>query len=98
MKESAIQKKIQDYIKSIGGYVVKVVAAPRAGIPDLLCCIKGKFIAFEVKTESGRVSKLQEYNIKQIKLSGGEAYVVNSVNSVNTILDDIFSKPDVSIK
>jgi len=31
-----------------------------AGIPDIICCIGGKFIAFEVKTMSGKLTKLQE--------------------------------------
>ncbi len=31
-----------------------------AGIPDVICCLDGRFFAFEVKTPEGSVTKLQE--------------------------------------
>lgn len=46
------------------------------GIPDLLLCLKGKFIAIELKNEDGKPSALQLYNIERIKESGGEAFIL----------------------
>ncbi len=34
-----------------------------AGIPDILCCYKGRFLAFEVKSATGKPTKLQEVTI-----------------------------------
>ena len=53
-----------------------------AGIPDIICCIGGKFFAFEVKNEKGTVTKLQEATIDKIKAAGGTAAVVRSVEDV----------------
>ncbi|MCD8090519.1 MAG: VRR-NUC domain-containing protein [Clostridiales bacterium] len=43
----------------------------KSGIPDLICCINGIFIAVEVKASNGRPSELQRLNIKRINKSGG---------------------------
>ena len=56
------------------------------GIPDVICCLNGRFFAFEVKTPEGRVTKLQEQTIHGIKGAGGHAYVVRSVADVKAVL------------
>lgn len=87
MKESEIQKKIIQYLNTIGAYTIKTISTNRNGCPDVICCLNGRFIALEVKTDKGIVSKLQEHNIKQIKNSGGVAAVVKSVDEVKEILE-----------
>ena len=37
-----------------------------AGVPDVICCLDGRFFAFEVKTPEGRLTKLQENTIHKI--------------------------------
>jgi Holliday junction resolvase len=60
-----------------------------AGIPDIICCIKGRFVAFEVKTETGTLSKLQESTIRKIKAAKGEAFKVTSVKEVKEIIQNL---------
>jgi hypothetical protein len=48
----------------------------KSGIPDILCCIKGKFIALELKAENGKASALQKYNIDKINKCGGLGYIL----------------------
>ncbi len=57
-----------------------------AGLPDIVCCLCGRFFAFEVKTPDGSVTKLQERTIHKIKVAGGHAYVVRSVDDVKSVL------------
>jgi len=57
-----------------------------AGAADVICCLDGRFFAFEVKTPDGRLSKLQEHTIKRIKDAGGHAFVVRSVDDVKAVL------------
>ena len=57
-----------------------------AGSPDVICCLDGRFFAFEVKTPEGRVTRLQEQTIHRIKIAGGHAYVVRSVEDVKAVL------------
>lgn len=60
-----------------------------AGIPDIICCFNGRFIAFEVKTEKGKLTKLQEITIHKIKEAKGQAFKVTSLNEVKTILENL---------
>ena len=57
-----------------------------AGLPDIVCCLEGRFFAFEVKTLSGQLTKLQEHTLERIKAAGGRAFVVRSVEDVDAIL------------
>ena len=60
-----------------------------AGIPDIIACINGRFVAFEVKTETGKLSKLQEITITKIKDAKGKAFTVRSAAQVAVILKDL---------
>ena len=64
-----------------------------AGIPDVIVCFNGRFVAFEVKTPSGKLTKLQEITIAKIKAAKGEAFKVTSVEEVTEILDFLEVKP-----
>lgn len=75
MKEAAIQRQIIKWLESNGAFVVKTVTTNKSGVPDLLVCWFGRFIAIEVKRPTGKVTKLQEYKIGQINSAGGVAFV-----------------------
>jgi hypothetical protein len=78
MKESRFQSKVIKWFESIGGYVVNIWGGgyQRAGIPDLLICYKGRFVALELKTYMGKVHELQRYNISEIHNAGGFARIL----------------------
>ena len=60
-----------------------------AGLPDIICCVGGRFVGLEVKTADGRLSKLQEVMITKIKAAGGEAFKVTSVEEVREIIKNL---------
>ena len=60
-----------------------------AGIPDIICCYHGRFVAFEVKTEKGKTTKLQEVNIRNIREACGVALVVRSLDEVKDALKEL---------
>lgn len=77
--EGQFQDKVIKYLKTIEKcWYVKVWGGgfQKSGIPDLICCINGKFIALELKAANGKPSKLQEYNINKIKKCGGIGYIL----------------------
>jgi hypothetical protein len=57
----------------------KAQEVSRRGIPDVIICCGGQFIALELKVDSP-IDALQEYNITKIKRSGGLAYVATPDN------------------
>lgn len=58
-------------------------------MPDIIFCLSGRFIAFEVKNEAGKLSELQEWNIQSIMRAGGLAYCVRSIDEVKKIMCEI---------
>lgn len=91
MTEQQIQKKILDYLDAIGCYTVKVINANKSGVPDILACYDGKFLAIEVKRPESinTVTKLQEYNLSQVSSKGGYSTVATSVADVKEFIQDI---------
>jgi len=60
-----------------------------AGLPDIILCFNGRFVAFEVKTPSGKLTKLQETTITKIIAAKGEAFKVTSVEEVREIIKNL---------
>lgn len=52
----------------------------RAGIPDIICCFGGRFIAIECKAGNGVTTALQDKEIAAIRTAGGMTMVVNETN------------------
>lgn len=73
--EAQLQSKLIKYLNDKGYYVVKVIKATKAGVPDILTCISGMFVGIECKTEKGKVTELQLYNLNKIVKSGGVSIV-----------------------
>ncbi|GHU80067.1 hypothetical protein AGMMS49992_32730 [Clostridia bacterium] len=60
-----------------------------AGIPDIIACVRGRFVAFEVKTPSNDLTDLQRMTIRKINEAGGIAVKVTSVEEVKRIIKNI---------
>jgi len=74
MTEQQVQSKKIKELEADGYYVLKLIKTNKNGIPDLLALHPDKEILFlEVKTRKGRVSKLQEYRIKELREHGFKA-------------------------
>ena len=60
-----------------------------AGIPAIIVCHRGRFIALEAKVGKNQPTKLQAVTIEQIRKAGGTAAVVRSVADVKTIISEL---------
>lgn len=89
MTEQNLQAKIIKYLKSINCYITKIIVSNRSGVPDLICCYKGKFVAFEVKLPNKKPTKLQYYNIGMIQEAGGQAFVVTNLDEVKNFIQSL---------
>ena len=49
----------------------------RAGIPDIVACVNGHFLAIECKAGKGKTTALQEREIQRIQDAGGLVVVPN---------------------
>lgn len=49
----------------------------RHGIPDIICCAAGRFLAIECKAGKGKTTALQQREMERIVEAGGDAMVVS---------------------
>jgi hypothetical protein len=54
----------------------------RAGVPDILCCYRGRFIAIELKAGGAKLSPEQESEAERIQDCGGRFLVVRRLEDV----------------
>jgi hypothetical protein len=77
--EGKVKKKVVAILKRHNVYHFFPAANGygRSGIPDIICCWHGAFVAIECKAGGGRTTALQDREIAQIIGAGGHAFVVN---------------------
>lgn len=77
--EKLFENKVKAYLKSIGAWFVKYWGGGRftkSGIPDILVCYKGRFIAVETKADTGEPSLIQLLTLKEIRKAKGIAVLL----------------------
>lgn len=96
--EKTEQGKILRWLEEQGVYVFKTINANKAGVPDILCCVNGKFVALEVKRIGleHNLTEAQKLNIENIKTAGGIAEVVSTLDDVKRLINNIYSQQEVS--
>jgi len=68
MTEQQIQSKRIKELESQGYYVLKLIKTNKNGIPDLVAFKPNAEVLFsEVKRPTGKLSKLQEYRLKELE-------------------------------
>ena len=71
MTEQQIQAKRIKELENEGYYVIKLIKTNKNGIPDLIAIPPDCEVIFsELKKPSGKLSKLQEYRLKELKTHG----------------------------
>lgn len=73
--EKRYETKIKRLLKDLGAYHVKYFGCgfTQAGVPDILACLGGRYVAIEVKADNGHPSPLQLHNLREIHRAGGLA-------------------------
>ena len=96
MLERDVVAEIKKYLSSLGGNVFfwKEHGGPygTSGVPDIICCYKGRFLGLEVKLPSGKLTELQKRAIEKINRAGGIACRVESVEDVRAVIARVDSE------
>lgn len=76
--EGKVKAKCVDVLKKYGAYYFFPAqnGYGRAGIPDIVACYKGHFLAIECKAGFNKPTALQEREMATIQKAGGSAMVV----------------------
>jgi len=86
--EKKVKDKVVKILKKHGVYYFfpATYGMGRSGVPDIICCIKGRFLAIECKANGNKPTALQEREINLIHQAGGIAIVVDE-NSYDSLYD-----------
>ena len=77
--ESKVKAAVKKILDSYGVYHFSPAANGygRVGVPDIICCVNGYFLAIECKAGQGKTTALQDREIAAINAAQGVAIVVN---------------------
>lgn len=90
MNESRIERRLVDGVKKLGGMCLKFVSPGTQGVPDrLIITPTGRIIFAELKTETGRLAKIQRYTIGEMQKRGADVRVVKGIDEVMRLLAEI---------
>lgn len=88
--EGKVKDKVVAILKEHGAYYFFPATGGygRSGVPDIVCCFHGRFIAFECKAGKNTVTALQNREILAIQDAGGMAFVIqeNNIDLVSGVL------------
>ena len=83
MLEKDIEKLFRDEIKKAGGKAYKFTSPGNDGVPDSIAMLPGGHIVFvELKTDTGKLSKLQELQCRRIAELGQTVRVLHGLAEV----------------
>lgn len=83
--EKVILKKVKEHLINNNFYFIREVQMIKIGVPDIVACKDGRFIAIECKSSIGKLSRIQEYEREKILKAGGTYYVINNVEQIKEI-------------
>lgn len=77
--EGKVKKKVLNLLISNGAYYCMPVTGGygRSGVPDIIACLNGKFLAIECKAGDNKITALQDKALADIQKAGGSALVIN---------------------
>ena len=80
--EKKVKDKVVKLLKAHGIYYFfpATFGMGRSGVPDVVCCWRGKFLAVECKAGKNTTTALQDREIAAIRSAGGIALIINENN------------------
>lgn len=84
MREKDIEKILVSEVKKLGGRAYKWVSPGNDGVPDRIVIFPNRPPIFvELKSETGRLSALQQVQIKRLQELGQAVFVVKGIDGLS---------------
>ena len=91
MKESQIEKRLEQMVNSHGGLCFKFVSPSNPGVPDrIVLTPTGDTIYVELKTEQGRLANIQKWQLGRMRKIGADVRVLKGVQQVKDFVKEVF--------
>ena len=92
MLEKDIERKMAAAFQRRGAMVWKFVSPGRQGVPDRIVLMPGGRVAFvELKTETGKLSPVQQVTIDRMRALGQDVRVVYGAQQAMEVVEELMS-------
>lgn len=80
--EKKVKQKVCAKLKELGAYYFYASTGGygSSGVPDIIACYKGKFVAIECKANGNIPTGLQQKHLREISIQNGIALVIDETN------------------
>lgn len=92
--EKKLQDKAIDYLKGRGIYYLNLYGDGMSGKgkPDLIVCLKGRFVAFELKVGENDLQDDQKIHRIRIRRSGGLHFSPYTLSEFISIVEELLNE------
>lgn len=94
MRESKLQQECIKNLKARGFYYINVHGGGwgAKGAPDLIACINGRFVAFELKVGDNEMQPAQRIHKTRIEVNGGQHFSPRTLEEFINIIEKIYKE------
>ena len=80
--EKKVKIKVKKVLDKLGAYHCMPATGGygASGVPDIIACYKGKFVAIECKANGNKPTGLQQKLLREISIQNGIALVIDETN------------------
>ena len=101
--EGAVKDKIKAILRTYKPHIYYFMPAMgafgKSGVPDIIACVRGTFVAIEVKSDKNKnpPTALQEMNLYEISEAGGISLVIDKHNvaSLAPLFDTLIERGSI---
>jgi Holliday junction resolvase len=90
--EAKVKASVTKILKEFGAYYFSPMTGGfgRSGVPDIIACYRGFFLAIECKAGKNKPTALQEREMGKVNAAGGMAMLINedNVHVVRAVLEE----------
>lgn len=92
MKESTIEARLVREVRKLGGLCYMFTSPGNPGVPDRIVILPdGRTIYVELKTEIGRLAKIQQWQLDEMRKRGADVRVLKGLDQVMEFLEEVRS-------
>lgn len=90
MTESQIERWMVSQVRRFGGLCYKFTSPGHAGVPDrIVITPAGRIIFVELKSDTGRLSKLQRHEISELQKRDADVRVLKGIKQVKAFVEEV---------
>lgn len=92
MRESDIERSLEEKVRRFGGLTYKFCSPNNPGVPDrIVITTNGQVIFVELKSEIGRLARIQDWQIKRMRALGCDVRILKGMKDVRDFMKEVFA-------